>query len=174
MGSLLTLWREWLKSKRNLGNIKDILSKEMKHNYLLIISHMPHKKNLSEAQVSIPKIYADLLAGVANELPSSVYEKYLDRLAELSTEEMDKIYNAYTHIKQCVDMGRQTIQRRQDDSATVEDIMGLIKYCEAALESISIALLLFEDGEESLDILQKERGKQLEAADEYIEQIGEK
>ena len=168
-GALLVLWREWVKNKRNLENIRDIIYKEMKHNYLLIVGRLPREKNLPEGQGSVQVSHVAILAGGVSDLPSSVYEKYLGRLAELPREEMDKIYNAYTHIKECGDMGRLTTRLMNEGVPIEECARMLIKECETALEVISKALLLFDDGEEMLDALKKKRGGKLDELDEYVE-----
>ena len=171
--------------EKTLSNIRKILHKELKHNYRLIIRHTPREK-------PIKKLHRDILVDLLkDELPSSVYEKYLGRLAELPTGEMDKIYNAYTHIKECVEIGRQTREyiERSDiikarvkaeiivgvDLAAIEEsireqVAAVIEHCEAALSSISE---VFEDGVEDIESLQKERGKAIEAVDKYMELTGE-
>lgn len=150
-----TLWRDRLKNRKHLKNIRKVLFLELKHDYRLIITHMPQEEDISKANVM------PLLVGVVSELPSSVYEAYLDRLAELPKEEMDKIYIAYTHIKECRDRARLIAQIIRSGKATVQTTRSVLPACEAALESISIVLLRDSAEKESLDSLQKERGRNI-------------
>jgi len=92
LGYLLRRYEEARKDKRELENIRAILLKELKQNYYEINRLTPvqggHRPN--------PYVLAQMHCN----LSFSVYDKYLDRLSKLKSEEMDRLYNAYLRIKQ--------------------------------------------------------------------------
>ena len=155
LGFFSTLFRDWRKNKKNLENIRQVFFLELRRNYRLIIRNMPQGEEIGG------KLVMPTLVGVMEDLPSSVYTTYLGRLADLPTEERDKLYNAYCDIEECIEKGRLAAGIIREGEAKIENIIEVLGYCEKALESIGVALLIFEGGAESLNSFKKQRGERV-------------
>ena len=85
-GYFLSSLDRFRESHRKLRNMKMILCKEMSENYKLLNQIVPKDKNQRPNPV--------LVALMAQRFSFSVYDRYLDRIDQLPTKDLGKIYEA--------------------------------------------------------------------------------
>jgi hypothetical protein len=90
-GYLLSIFDRLRESRRKLRNMKMIVCKEMSENYKLLNQVVPSNKDDSA--------HPDPIAQMAQRFSFAVYERYLDRLDQLPTEDLGKIYDAGAALK---------------------------------------------------------------------------
>ena len=85
-GYLLSNLDRFRESRRKLRNLRMILFKEMSENYKILNKLVP----LDENALPDPA----LVAVFAQRFSFSVYDRYLDRLDQLRTDDLSKVYEA--------------------------------------------------------------------------------
>ena len=154
-GYRLSVYREKRKLDTKLGNIRIVLLKEMRENYMCIIEALPNKEqqtSVSEAEL------ARILSIAFEELSRDVYDTYLDNLCDLTEGEVDKIYNAYTWIRRA---GKQQYQQAHDEATEMQKqhanrIVLVTGY--GIQKSFANAIALFKGGQEILKDLETKQG----------------
>jgi hypothetical protein len=176
LGYVLSSFDKFRESKRKLRNMKSILFKEIKENYKLLNHVVPKKE---QTGTPIP----DLTALLCQELSFSIYEQYLGRLDDLTSKELDMIYDAYFQAKQAAKAGEsylsgtkelkalgQLISEQQKDSITARATQ-VVMYAETAFEKMEAALGLFKGGKEVIEDLDKVRGGALATYQQVSEML---
>ena len=126
IGLMLGSLRDWWSRRRELRNIRLILSNELDHIYSRL--SLPNPRELILPRPQYAKI--DSLATILSELSTPVYEAYLDRLAALKPEEISELLIVQYLTKAAIKDAREymvirrevpfnpSAQRQADDKAT--------------------------------------------------------
>lgn len=146
LGYLLSIINRIGVDRRNIKNVKTILFKELSENYKRINPALPKGNEFHPALIDLPVQFSQTLT-------FDVYEKYLNRLAELKKDELEKIYDAYHHLAEFSKAAKQFLpsqtQNTKKDPSEVEQlkIRALIQYAMLAREKTETALKLFSGGD---------------------------
>ena len=166
LGYLLKRWEETHKRKRELGNIRAVLCKELSQNYWEINRLTPIQGGRR------PNPY--VLAHVLSSLSFSVYDKYLDRISELKRIEIDRLYDAYLRIKEAAKESSEFLEIYKQreygifDAPDIPATRTLFGRSDAVLYLISEALRIIKNGRRGLAAMEKGRGSGIEQMEEYL------
>jgi hypothetical protein len=176
LGYVLSSFDKFRETRRKQRNMRSILFKELKENYELLNKVIPADEQRHSHN-------PQLVALLTQNLSLAVYDKYLGSLSELSPEEVDKIYDAYSHMLGAVKDGKSFLatlatakDQGQDDehrSPVWAAAVSVITRSDKALEAMAAALLTFKNGQSTLDALKGERGSALVTYDEVSNMIKE-
>jgi hypothetical protein len=91
LGYLLSIVNRISADRKSIVNVKTIIFKELSENYKRINLILPKDNNFHPGLIDLPVQYSQTLT-------FDVYDKYLSRFAELKSEMLGKIYDAYYHL----------------------------------------------------------------------------
>lgn len=91
-GYLLSVFEKFRENRRNVRNMKTILFKELSDNYKKLNPFVPSDMTFHPSLVQIP-----MLSGLG--ISTSVYDAYLNRLAELESTDLQNIFDAYWYLQ---------------------------------------------------------------------------
>jgi hypothetical protein len=156
-GYLLSIFEKFRENRRNVRNMKTILFKELSDNYKKLNPFVPSDLKYHPSLVQLP-----MLSGIA--ISTSVYEAYLNRLAELESLDLQNIFDAYWHLqiyknacKQFLDMKPEEL----DVQKSIEAKMKVDNFLQCMINTHSNtekALRVFRRGQAFLLEESKNRG----------------
>ena len=154
-GYLLSEYGQARERKRTIQNIKSILFKEMAHNYKQLNLIIPKEAEFNLGMIELP-------ITVAETFSFEIYEKYLDRLGELKSEEVDKIFNAYLQLKGFSDNAKEYMALNENEPKAVHDLRRhvLLVNMNSSYKQLEVALRVFEEGEPFIKGEISNRGKE--------------
>lgn len=146
LGYLLSIVNTIITDKKSIKNIKTILFKELSENYKRINPILPKGNEFHPGLIDLPVQFSQTLT-------FDVYEKYLNRLADLKKAELEKIYDAYYHLMEFSKAAKQFLPSQTQNTKKVPSeveqlkIRALIQYAMLAREKTETALKLFCGGD---------------------------
>ena len=138
-------------------NIRAILSKEMMENYRRLNRILPLESTTAVEKYGISELsIIHLVAGECNRLSFMVFEKYLDRLYILNTEEIHTILDSYFIITNVFERSEEYFKLKHDwqDEEDTNKIFqtGLVVWwdAEGSLDYLEVALENYQAGRDFL------------------------
>jgi hypothetical protein len=168
-GYLLSNIDKYIDNKKRKNNVRAILFKEMSENYKLINKFISNKKN--------NRIPPNLIALVTIKLSFTIYEKYLDRLDILKTNELNSIYDSYYSMKIAYDASSEFLTKVDNENTNrslyVAKATEVLVYVDAFYEKLELALMLFKNGEKFIKLNSSEKGSAFNIYEDWSNQLKE-
>jgi hypothetical protein len=108
LGIFVSQLDKWRDLRRKVRNIRTMLRQELVEDYRLLnaIITRPDQRQV------VGDFY--LAASIASSISSSIYDSYLSKLDELSSQDLDAVYNAYLSIKNLRRFADRFLAEEQD------------------------------------------------------------
>ncbi|MEK6683351.1 MAG: hypothetical protein AABY46_01685 [Nitrospirota bacterium] len=156
-GYLLSVFDKFRENNKNVRNMKTILFKELSDNYKKLNQFVPSDMIFHPSLVQIP-----MLSGIG--ISTSVYDAYLNRLAELKNSDLQNIFDAYWYLKIYKDACKQGLEmqpKELDVQKSIEAKMKEGNFLQCMINThsnIEKALRVFQGGQKFLLEEAKNRG----------------
>ncbi|MHB8846583.1 MAG: hypothetical protein ACYC7L_17760 [Nitrospirota bacterium] len=119
-GYLLSVFEKFRENRRNVRNMKTILFKELSDNYKKLNPFVPSDMKFHPNLVQIP-----MLSGLG--ISTSVYDAYLNRLAELKSVDLEAIFDAYWYLQIYKNACRQFLEMKPEELDVQKSIEAKMK-----------------------------------------------